>query len=48
MLKRPNVKRSIKIIRKPLTKATALLPTEKLGESGLKRKRIYKFVQPNR
>ena len=48
MLKRPTVRRSMKIVRKPLTKNTALPPTEKLGGSDLKRKRIYKFVQLNR
>jgi len=48
MLKRPTMRRTMKIVRKPLTKSTALPPTEKLGTSDLKRKRIYKFIQPNR
>jgi hypothetical protein len=47
MLKRPGVRKVMKIVRKPTTKSTALPPTEKAGSSSLKRKRIYKFTRPN-
>ena len=47
MIKKMGTRKTIKIVRKPLTKATALPPTEKLGTSGSPRKRIYKFTRTN-
>lgn len=49
MINHSNTRRTMKIIRKPLTKNTAILPSEKAGGGeSLRRKRIYKFVQPNK
>jgi hypothetical protein len=47
MLKKPLARRAVKIFRKPVTKATALPPTEKLGNSDLRKRRIFKFTRPN-
>lgn len=49
MINHSNSRRTMKIVRKPLTKTTAILPSEKAGGGdSLKRKRIYKFVQLNK
>lgn len=47
MIKKPLVRRAVKIFRKPLTKSTVLPPSEKLGNPDLKKRRIFKFIQPN-
>jgi hypothetical protein len=49
MVNHSNPRRTMKIVRKPLTKNTTILPSEKAGGGeSLRRKRIYKFVQINK